>query len=61
MAETVEHAVRLASEAAAMQRLRAEADAPPPLLALPNLVDGVDLGSLYELAEALVEQGVAPA
>ncbi|MFP5406720.1 MAG: ATPase, partial [Gammaproteobacteria bacterium] len=29
-----------------------------PLLELPNLVDGVDLGTLYELSEALVEQGV---
>jgi hypothetical protein len=30
-----------------------------PRLELPQLVDGVDLGSLYELAETLVEQGVA--
>jgi anion-transporting ArsA/GET3 family ATPase len=53
--ETVEHAVRVAAEAAAMSRLRA---GPGPLLELPNLVDGVDLGTLYELAEALVAQGV---
>ena len=55
VAETVEHAVRVAVEAAAMSRLRA---GPGPLLELPNLVDGVDLGTLYELADALVAQGV---
>jgi sulfur relay (sulfurtransferase) complex TusBCD TusD component (DsrE family) len=48
----------VAIEAAAMSRLRA---APAPLLELPNLVDGVDLGTLYELAEALVAQGVGTA
>ena len=53
--ETVEHAVRVEAEAAAMARLRERGG---PLLELPNLVDGVDLGALYELAEALVEQGV---
>jgi anion-transporting ArsA/GET3 family ATPase len=53
--ETVEHAVRVAAEAAAMSRLRA---GPSSLLELPNLVDGVDLGTLYELADALVAQGI---
>ena len=53
--ETVEHAVRVEAEAAAMARLRERGG---PLLELPNLIDGVDLGTLYELAEALVEQGV---
>jgi hypothetical protein len=53
--ETVEHAVRVEAEAAAMARLRERGG---PLLELPNLVAGVDLGTLYELAEALVEQGV---
>jgi anion-transporting ArsA/GET3 family ATPase len=53
--ETVEHAVAAAAEAAAAKRLRA---AGRPLLELPNLVDGVDLGTLYELADALVAQGV---
>ena len=48
-------AVRVAVEAAAMSRLRA---GPGPRLELPNLVDGVDLGTLYELADALVAQGV---
>jgi hypothetical protein len=38
-----------------MARLR---DGTGPLLELPNLVDGVDLGTLYELAEALLAQGV---
>jgi anion-transporting ArsA/GET3 family ATPase len=55
VAETVEHAVRVAAEAAAMSRLRT---GPWSLLELPNLVDGVDLGTLYELADALVAQGV---
>jgi anion-transporting ArsA/GET3 family ATPase len=58
VAETVEHAVRVAAEAAAMSRLRA---GPGPLLELPNLVDGVDLGTLYELADALVAQGIGAA
>ena len=30
----------------------------PPLLELPRLIDGVDLGALYELAESLRTQGV---
>jgi hypothetical protein len=55
VAETVEHAGRVEAEAAAMNRLRCAAR---PLLELPNLVGGVDLGTLYELAEALVAQGV---
>jgi hypothetical protein len=29
-----------------------------PRLELPAIADGVDLGSLYELAEALSQQGV---
>jgi hypothetical protein len=29
-----------------------------PRLELPAIADGVDLGSLYELAEALGQQGV---
>jgi anion-transporting ArsA/GET3 family ATPase len=54
VAETVEHAVRVAAEAAAMSRLCPV----PARLELPNLVDGVDLGTLYELADALLAQGV---
>jgi Mrp family chromosome partitioning ATPase len=56
VAETVEHAVRVADESAAMQRLRSGPAL--PLLELPSVIDGVDLGALYELAETLVEQGV---
>jgi anion-transporting ArsA/GET3 family ATPase len=60
VAETVEHAVRVHGEAAALARL--EDATALPRLELPHFVHGVDLGSLYELAEALCEQGVgAPA
>ena len=59
VAETVEHAVRVDAEQHARIRL---ADAGLPLIELPELtdvgVDGVDLGGIYELAEALLEQGV---
>ena len=57
VAETVEHAVRVHAEVAASARLDAGLDL--PRLELPQLVDGVDLGTLYDLAAALVEQGVA--
>lgn len=55
LTETIEHAnrVRARSESEAMlEKLRT------PLLELPTIPDGVDLGSLYELAEILAEQGV---
>ncbi|HEY3895180.1 MAG TPA: ArsA-related P-loop ATPase [Pseudonocardiaceae bacterium] len=59
VAETVEHAVRVDAEQHARARL---ADAGLPLIELPELTDvgvnGVDLGGIYELAEALLEQGV---
>jgi anion-transporting ArsA/GET3 family ATPase len=55
VAETVEHAVRLQAENAAREML-AESDLAG--LELPELTDGVDLAGLYELAEALLEQGV---
>ncbi|MBV9161939.1 MAG: ATPase [Pseudonocardiales bacterium] len=59
VAETVEHAVRVDAEQQARARL---ADAGMPLIELPELTevggDGVDLGGVYELAEALREQGV---
>ena len=58
VAETVEHAVRVHAEAAATARLHTEPGEPLPLLELPRLLDGVDLGSLYELAEELCAQGV---
>jgi hypothetical protein len=56
VAETVEHAVRVHGAAAALARL--EAATTVPRLELPQLVEGVDLGSLYDLAEELAEQGV---
>lgn len=59
VAETVEHAVRVDAERQARARL---ADAGLPLIELPEVTevggDGVDLGGVYELAEALREQGV---
>ncbi len=54
--ETVDHAVRVHAEGLALARLDAGPDL--PRLELPTMVDGIDLGSLYELAEELVEQGV---
>ncbi|WP_199429963.1 ArsA-related P-loop ATPase [Qaidamihabitans albus] len=53
--ETVEHAVRVAAEQRAREQL-AEADL--PTLELPELTGGVDVAALYEIAEALVDQGV---
>jgi hypothetical protein len=57
VAETVEHARQVHGESLALARL-AEAPGPPARLELPRLIDGVDLGSLYELAEELRNQGV---
>ncbi|WIX81241.1 ArsA-related P-loop ATPase [Amycolatopsis carbonis] len=53
--ETVEHAVRVAAEQRSREQL-AEADL--PTLELPEVTDGVDVASLYDLAEALLDQGV---
>ncbi|SDD85397.1 ArsA-related P-loop ATPase [Actinokineospora iranica] len=53
--ETVEHAVRVQAERRAREQL-AEVDL--PAVELPDLVDGIDIGALYELAECLVDQGV---
>jgi hypothetical protein len=58
VAETVEHAQRVHGEAAALARLDTEPTVPLARLELPRLLDGVDLGTLYELAESLREQGV---
>lgn len=55
LTETIEHAsrIRARSESAIqLERLHV------PRLELPTIADGVDLGSLYELAEILAEQGV---
>ena len=55
LTETIEHAsrIRARSESATeLEKLHV------PRLELPTIPDGVDLGSLYELAEALAQQGV---
>ncbi len=55
LTETIEHATRVrarAESAAELENVRV------PLLELPTIPDGVDLGSLYELAEILAQQGV---
>jgi hypothetical protein len=62
--ETIEHAVRVQAEAAALARLDAGPQSggpaePLPRLTLPEVIGGVELGALYELAEALVDQGVS--
>ncbi len=56
VSETVEHAVRVHAEGLALGRLNGGPVL--PRLELPTMVDGVDMGTLYELAEELVEQGV---
>ena len=55
LTETIEHAsrIRARSESALeLEKLHV------PRLELPTITDGVDLGSLYELAEVLAQQGV---
>lgn len=55
LTETIEHATRIkarAESAEQLERLHV------PRLELPTIPDGVDLGSLYELAETLAQQGV---
>ncbi|MGI9125958.1 MAG: ArsA-related P-loop ATPase, partial [Mycobacterium sp.] len=55
LTETIEHASRIrarAESATELDRIRV------PRLELPTIPDGVDLGSLYELAEILAQQGV---
>ena len=55
LTETIEHATRLAARAETAEQLDEIA---VPRLELPAIPDGVDLGSLYELASALADQGV---
>jgi len=55
LTETIEHASRIrarAESALELEKLHT------PRLELPTITDGVDLGSLYELAEILAQQGV---
>lgn len=55
LTETIQHATRITARAAtADQLVRLNV----PRLELPTITDGVDLGSLYELSEALAQQGV---
>lgn len=55
LTETIEHATRVRARAESAAEL---ANVHVPLLELPTIPDGVDLGSLYELAEILAQQGV---
>lgn len=55
LTETIEHATRVKARAESATALD---DLHVPLLELPTIGDGVDLGSLYELAEVLAQQGV---
>jgi anion-transporting ArsA/GET3 family ATPase len=55
LTETIQHATRMNARAESADQLEA---INVPQLELPALPEGVDLGSLYELAEALEQQGV---
>lgn len=55
LTETIEHATRINARAESAEELD---DIDVPRLELPAINDGVDLGSLYELAESLAQQGV---
>jgi anion-transporting ArsA/GET3 family ATPase len=55
LTETIQHATRIAARAESAEQLD---EIEVARLELPALPDGVDLGSLYELAEALAHQGV---
>lgn len=55
LTETIQHATRITARAETAEQLE-RLDV--PRLELPALSEGVDLGSLYELAEVLAHQGV---
>jgi len=55
LTEAIEHAGRIRSRAQSATELDKLHVA---RLQLPTIADGVDLGSLYELAEVLAQQGV---
>jgi anion-transporting ArsA/GET3 family ATPase len=55
LTEAIEHATRISARAESAEQLD---EFEVPRLELPAIADGVDLGSLYELAEELNNQGV---
>jgi anion-transporting ArsA/GET3 family ATPase len=55
LTETIEHATRVRARAESAEQLD---EIKVPRLELPAINDGIDLGSLYELADALAQQGV---
>ena len=55
LTEAIEHASRVRARSESAQELEKIL---VPRLELPTIADGVDLGSLYELAEILARQGV---
>ena len=55
LTEAIQHATRITARAESAEQLD---EIKVPRLELPALQDGVDLGSLYELADALAHQGV---
>ena len=55
LTEAIEHATRIRARAESAEQLD---QLHVPRLELPTIADGVDLGSLYELAETLAQQGV---
>ncbi|MCW2649550.1 MAG: hypothetical protein QOE41_2764 [Mycobacterium sp.] len=55
LTETIQHATRLKARAETAEQLD---QIHVPRLEMPNIADGVDLGSLYEMAETLARQGV---
>ncbi|GAA2572124.1 ArsA-related P-loop ATPase [Mycolicibacterium diernhoferi] len=55
LTESIQHATRIAARTESAELLE---DLEVARLELPAIADGVDLGSLYELAEALAAQGV---
>ncbi len=55
LTETIQHATRIKARSESAEQLD---EIKVPRLELPAINDGIDLGSLYELAEALAQQGV---
>jgi len=55
LTEAIQHSTRITARAQSAEQLDS---IEVPRLELPALPDGVDLGSLYELAESLAQQGV---